>query len=146
MTVEVRFAELQEIPAESPIDGYNKMKSSKRCGCWAHLRRKFVDALPNDKALLPTSVAAKGLEYCNELFLLERKYSGMDENGMQIAKPLSSEERYLARQLQSESVLDAFYAWQDTVVPSGGSGLSKVIQYVENEKHYRYRFLESGDI
>lgn len=26
--------------------GYNKLESITRCGCWAHLRRKFVDAMP----------------------------------------------------------------------------------------------------
>lgn len=36
------------------------------------VRRKFVDALPGDKDLLPTSAAAKGVEYCYQLFLLER--------------------------------------------------------------------------
>ena len=61
------------------FDGYNKLKKVKRCGCWAHVRRKFVDALPTDKELLATSMAAKGVEYCNRLFLLERKYSGEDE-------------------------------------------------------------------
>ena len=61
------------------FDGYNKLTKAKRCGCWAHVRRKFVDALPNDKELLATSAAAKGVEYCNALFLLERKYSGCNE-------------------------------------------------------------------
>lgn len=55
------------------FDGYNKLKKAKRCGCWSYVRRKFVDALPNDKALLATSTAAKGVEYCNALFMLERK-------------------------------------------------------------------------
>ena len=30
--------------------GYNKLKEITRCGCWAHLRRKFVEALPPGKA------------------------------------------------------------------------------------------------
>ena len=29
--------------------GYNKLKEITRCGCWAHLRRKFVEALPPGK-------------------------------------------------------------------------------------------------
>ena len=126
--------------------GYNKLRDITRCGCWAHVRRKFVDALPNDKALLSTSAAAKGVEYCNALFLPERRYSGIDENGKQIAEPMTSEQRFHARQTQSKPVLDAFYAWLDTVVPSGGSNLSKAVQYARNEKQYLYRFLESGDI
>ena len=121
-------------------------KKAIRCDCWAHVRRKFVDALPNDKDLLPTSAAAKGVEYCNQLFLLERKYSGRNEKDEQIAEPMSSEERHNARQAQSKPVLEAFYAWLDTVEPAGGSNLAKEVQYAKNEKRYLYRFLESGDI
>ena len=127
-------------------DAYNKLKKAVRCGCWAHVRRKFVDALPSDKDLLPTSAAAKGVEYCNQLFLLERKYSGRDEKDEQIAEPMSSEERYTARQAQSKPVLEACYAWLDTVEPAGGSNLAKAVQYAKNEKRYLCRFLESGDI
>jgi len=127
-------------------DAYNKLKKAFRCGCWAHVRRKFVDALPGDKDLLPTSAAAKGVEYCNQLFLLERKYSGRNEKDEQIAPPMSSEERHNARQVQSKPVLEAFYAWLDTVEPAGGSNLAKAVQYAKNEKKYLCRFLESGDI
>ena len=127
-------------------DAYNKLKKAVRCGCWAHVRRKFVDALPSDKDLLPTSAAAKGVEYCNQLFLLERKYSGRNEKDEQIAEPMSSEERHNARQAQSKPVLEAFYAWLDTVEPAGGSNLAKAVQYAKNEKRYLCRFLESGDI
>ena len=127
-------------------DAYNKLKKAVRCGCWAHVRRKFVDALPNDKELLPTSAAAKGVEYCNQLFMLERYYSGRNEKDEQIAEPMSSEERHNARQRQSKPVVDAFYAWLDTVEPAGGSNLAKAVQYAKNEKRYLCRFLESGDI
>lgn len=47
-------------------DGYNKLTDAIRCGCWAHARRKFVEALPTDRSLLANSVAAKGVELCNE--------------------------------------------------------------------------------
>ena len=127
-------------------DAYNKLKKAVRCGCWAHVRRKFVDALPGDKELLPTSAAAKGVEYCNQLFMLERYYSGRNEKDEQIADPMSSEERHNARQTQSKPVVDAFYTWLDTVEPAGGSNLAKAVQYAKNEKRYLCRFLESGDI
>jgi len=114
-----------------------------------------VDALPGDKDLLPTSAAAKGVEYCNQLFLLERKYSGRNEKDGQIAELMSSEKRYNARQTQSKPVLEAFYAWLDTVEPAGGSNLAKAVQYAKNEKRYgrsfwatipriRYRFCRSS--
>jgi len=30
--------------------GYNKLSGITRCGCWAHLRRKLVKAIPTKKA------------------------------------------------------------------------------------------------
>lgn len=29
--------------------GYNKLENITRCGCWAHLRRKFVEAIPDKR-------------------------------------------------------------------------------------------------
>ena len=128
------------------FDGYNKLKNAERCGCWAHVRRKFVDALPVDKELLSTSAAAKGVEYCNQLFLLERKYNGEDEKGNRIAEPLTAEQRYPERQKQSKPVLDEFFAWAEGLTVSGGTKLAKAVSYAKSEKKYLYRFLESGEI
>ena len=43
--------------------------------------KAIVEALLTDKELLPTSAAAKGVELCNEIFLLERELEGKDVNG-----------------------------------------------------------------
>lgn len=145
-TVEGRYTDLQEIPTESPHDGYNKLKSAARCGCWAHVRRKFVDALPTDKELLATSAAAKGVEYCNRLFRLERRYAGEDEKGNRIGEPMTAEQRYIERQTQSKAVLDEFFAWAEGIEASGGTKLAKAVSYARAEKKYLYRFLELGEI
>lgn len=65
--------------------------------------------IQNNKELLAISSAVKSVEYCNALFLLERKYSGLNENGDLIAEPMTSEEQYYVRQTQSKPVLDTFY-------------------------------------
>ncbi len=52
-------------------DAYNAVIGAKRCGCWAHVRRKFADAIPPDKELQKTSVAAKAVGYA----LNEKRYS-----------------------------------------------------------------------
>lgn len=116
-------------------DGYNKLKNIKRCGCWAHARRKFVEALPSDKELLPTSRAAKGVGYINKIYEIERNLGN-----------LIREEKQKQRQEQIKPVLDEFFAWLDTVEPSGGTKLAKAVQYALNEKRYLCRFLESPDI
>ena len=42
------------------------------CGCWAHARRKWREAMP-DGATVKTSKAAVGFQYCTKLFSLEKK-------------------------------------------------------------------------
>lgn len=58
-------------------DGYNKLQKITRCGCWAHARRKFVEALPTDKELVSTSMATKGVNLINELYEIERSFDGL---------------------------------------------------------------------
>ena len=116
-------------------DGYNKLTEVTRCGCWAHARRKFLEAMPNDKKLQETSKAKEGFEKINKLFELEREF-----------KELSKEERYNQRQKQTKPVLDGFYAWLETINPIQGSGLAKAVQYAKNEKKYLYTFLENPNI
>lgn len=57
--------------------GYHKLPENIIVvGCWAHLRRKFFDALkilPKDKQ--PGSNAAKGVAYCDKLFHLEKQFA-----------------------------------------------------------------------
>lgn len=80
------------------FDGYNKLTNVTRCGCWAHARRKFVEALPIDKALLSTSTAAKGVNLINEFYVIERSFDEM--------KP---EEKHKQRQERLKPALDAFF-------------------------------------
>ena len=130
-------------------DGYNKLSSNSvtRCGCWAHVRRKFADALPREDAQLSTSKAAEGVRWCNQIFELEREYDGLDQRtGQQVRPALTPEERYTQRQERTKPVLDAFYAWLDSFVPAGGTGLAKACQYARNEKKYLYAFLHDPAI
>lgn len=52
--------------------GYNKLTDIIRVGCWAHLRRKFVEAIPQkaNPDGLPTT-AETGRQYCDKLFAIE---------------------------------------------------------------------------
>ena len=79
-------------------DGYNKLKNAVRCGCFAHVRRKFVDALPSDPELFSTSQAAKGVEYCNRVYGLERQFAGYPP-----------EERMEKRQAELKPLLEDFF-------------------------------------
>lgn len=75
-------------------------------GCWAHMRRKFTDALkmlPQD--IRNKSPAQTGLDYCNRLFGLEVGF---------IEQKLSFEQRHRARTEQSKPIAEAFFVWART--------------------------------
>ena len=124
------------------FDAYNKLTDAIRCGCWAHARRKFAEALPLDGTPVEGSAAAKGLDFCNKIFVLERIFEGHGEGN----RMLTPEERYVNRQKHSKPVLDEFFAWLSEIHPAGGTKLAKAVQYCMNERVYLYRFLENGSI
>ncbi|NLL17389.1 MAG: IS66 family transposase, partial [Clostridia bacterium] len=114
--------------------GYNKVPDVTRCGCWAHLRRKFQDAMPRngDKS---GSTAAVGFDYCNRLFSIE------DE-----LKELTPEERKKQRQERSKPVLEAYWSWLEKVNPLQGSKLGEAVKYALNQKDALGTFLKDGRI
>ena len=114
--------------------GYNKLQGITRCGCWAHLRRKFVEAIPKGKASGANGTNAEiGRDYCDRLFMIE------DE-----LKDLSPEDRYTQRLEREKPVLEAFWSWLDTVIVLRGSNLAKAVQYALNQKPYMENYLLDG--
>ena len=114
--------------------GYNKLSGITRCGCWAHLRRKFVEAIPLNKATdMPLTHAEIGRDYCSQLFKIEESL-----------KDLSSEERFCRRLELAKPVLGAFWCWLDGLSVLKGSALSKAVTYAQNQKPYMENYLLDG--
>ena len=117
--------------------GYNKLPDITLVGCWAHARRKFDEALKAlPKSNSDASVAAKkGLQFCNELFAIERK----------LAKA-SPDERHKERLKCSRPVLDAFLAWlklqSANALPKSSFG--KAIAYCLNQWDKLEAFMLDG--
>ena len=116
-------------------DAYNAVTGAKRCGCWTHTRRHFIEAMPSDKEMQKTSIAAKAVEYCNKIYHEE----GLLEN-------LTEKERYEKRLVKVKPLLDAFFVWLEGLNISGKGKLAKAVGYALNEKEYLYTFLENGNI
>ena len=112
------------------FDGYNKVQAT-RCGCWVHVRRKFVECLPNVKPLPKDSIAAQGIRKIDHICKLAEE---IEEEP--IEKQLEKRQELLA------PVLDDFFAWAENT-PTGQTGVSKAINYAINEKLYLRRMLES---
>lgn len=116
--------------------GYNKVADVTRCFCWSHVRRDFVDALPENIDDEAGTLAKAGIEQINRLFALEKEFESLDEN-----------ERKNQRLLQEKPVLEAFWAWIETnkgkVLPK--SKLGKAMNYAQNHRKGLEAFLEDGN-
>ena len=51
--------------------GYNKLTNVTHCNCWAHVRRKFHEAIVVDSA---DSIAKTARDYCDKLFAIESEF------------------------------------------------------------------------
>ena len=114
--------------------GYNKPENITRCGCWAHLRRKFVEAIPDKRDKnAPGTTAEIGRDYCDQLFYLEDQM-----------KQLTPEDRYDKRLELEKPVLEAFWCQLDSVQALKGSALGKAVTYAQNQKPYMENYLLDG--
>lgn len=114
--------------------GYEKVRNVKRCGCWAHLRRKYQEAMPKEDKL-KDSAAAIGFQYCSKLFEIENEL-----------KDLRPEERLQKRQELCKPLLEAYLAWLKTVDALKGSKLGEAITYSQKQWETLTTFLEDGRI
>ena len=113
--------------------GYNILSNTIRAGCWAHARRKWVEAMP-DGVTKENALAAKGLEYCSRLFEVEQKLEGLPDL-----------ERREQRQLLCKPIVEEYYAWLDTIFKPAGK-LKKAITYSLNQREFLCAFLDHGEI
>ena len=117
------------------FSGYHVLKNVKHCGCWAHMRRRFIEAIPSDKKLHSTSVAVQAVERIKRIY---------HEEGL--LKNCTSDERYKERQKIIKPLIDEFFAWLEPLPVSGKNKLAEAIGYAKNEKAYLYTFLENGNV
>lgn len=118
------------------FQGYNKLKGVKRCTCYAHIRRYFLDAVPKGSEKDLSNPAVQGAAYCDKLFLYERRYK---EQG------LSHEQRHKRRLKEEKPVVEAFIKWLSGQKPSATSNkLNKALTYARNRQDILMTYLEDG--
>lgn len=117
-------------------DGYNAYEktTTTRVGCWAHARRKFMEAKkaqPNGKS----GKADMALSMIQKLYRIE--ISIKDKN---------AKEKYQQRQIQAKPILDKLEQWlaKSYVVPN--SALGKAIKYCKNQWQKLIRYIEDGNL
>ena len=125
-------------------DGYSGYKTLaqnsggniKLCGCWAHARRKFNEAIQSaPPEVQENCTSRKGLEYCDKLFALERRYEQLQ---------LPPEARRAKRLEQSKQVTDEFFSWAKETYALPRSALGKAINYALEQRPYLETFYTDG--
>jgi transposase len=118
--------------------GYEGLTGVTLVGCWAHARRKFMEALhvlPAAQRNQGGTAAHKGLDFCNQLFAIERDLHDV-----------TPEERRVGRDRRSRAVLALFRAWLDEISVSAlpKSKLGEAITYCLNQWRKLNAFLLDG--
>ena len=100
-------------------------------GCWAHVRRKFFEAMPKNAD--SNSLAKKGLSYCDQMFALEKQWEELDP-----------EVRHQKRQEQLRPLMEEFFDWcrEQYVLPE--SKLGRALKYSLDYESTFKTVLEDG--
>lgn len=118
--------------------GYNAVCNNNnitRLGCWAHARRKFIEAQkvqPKGK----TGKSDQGLAFIQALYRIE-----------QTLKDKTTEEKYIVRQQQSQLTLDKLKMWMEQSLPQTPpqSPIGKALYYLHNQWPHLISYVRDGD-
>ena len=112
--------------------GYNNLPSIRRCSCWAHTRRYFIDAVPKGKQYDYSNPAVQGVQFCSKLSEYERRSHN---------KKHTFEQRKAYRLEKEKPILDAFWSWLDEQKPRKGSRFETAVKYAQNRKETLMTYL-----
>jgi transposase len=110
-------------------------------GCWAHVRRKFVDVIKASGKRASVKgrigIAEEAVRYIRSLYAIEKNAK---------LQELSYEAIYQERQEKAKPILEEFKAWLDiksVQTPPKGL-LGQAISYTLNQWHRLVRYIEDG--
>lgn len=134
------FTGILQTDGYAGYDAVGREPGITHVGCWAHARRKFVEALKghDPKRHSPReSVARRGLGFIQKLYTLERQ-----------AQDLLPEERLRLRQELSQPVITALRAWLDGALPRvpPQSLTGKALDYLDGQWPKLVRVFDDGRI
>ena len=120
-------------------EGYNKLSKTEgieHLVCWAHVRRKFIDAVK----VQPKGThghADQAVAMIGRLYGVEREH-----------KDATMDARYAARQEQSIPVLNELHDWMEKLLPKvpPKSSLGTALSYMRNYWGKLVRYTERGDL
>jgi len=109
-------------------ESFENMPGKRMIGCWAHVRRKFVEALDENK-----KYASEAIVYIGKLYKIEEEMRDAD---------LTSDEIKERRQKESYPIIQEFEKWMDSVAnaftPKSRMGKALVYTYTLLPRLSRY--------
>ncbi len=122
------------------VDGYEGYQAAcdqydiTRIGCWAHARRKFIDA-QKIQTKGKTGRADQALSYIQKLYRIEKDI-----------KDRSNDDRYRIRQEKAKPLIDKIRQWLEKGLPHvpPKSALGKAFHYLHNQWDRLIVYLENG--
>lgn len=116
-------------------DGYSAYQAALRAGpkqvthahCWAHVRRKFLEA----EASYP-DLTKKPIDLIGRLFEIERALPKVDRHASLVERAPVLEARRAAREAQSRPLTDELRQWGFDILPTllPSTGLAKAVEYM----------------
>ena len=127
---------LQGFTGYLQVDGYAgyEKTSATLVGCWAHARRKFIEAQtaqPKGK----TGKADMALSMIQKLYRLEISL-----------KDKSADDKYQQRQEKAKPLLEQFHQWLEKANVPPKTALGAAITYCKNQWHKLIRYIEYGNL
>jgi transposase len=132
MTFLKGFKQTLVADAYGGYDGVVVGNDITRAGCWAHARRKFVDAEKRHPA-----IAAEAVGIVRQLYAVEHK-----------VKNMSNQERLRRRQSQSQPILirlrERLWRWKDQLLPK--HPMAEAVNYALNQWDELNVFVGDGTV
>jgi len=118
------------------VDGYQAyaQTQAKLVGCWAHARRKFIEA-KQVQGKSKTGKADVVLSLIQKLYGIESKL-----------KDKTAAEKYTTRQRQAKPLIETLHQWLEKNHHSliGKTKLSEAVNYLANQWHKLITYLDDG--
>ena len=132
---------LREFNGALMVDGYSGYNAVCikndiiRLGCWAHARRKFIEA-QNNQPKGKVGKADQGLAFIQSLYRIE-----------QTLKDKTAEEKRIARQQQTQPILDKLKEWLEKSLPNTPpqTPIGKALGYLHSQWPYLINYVRDGD-
>lgn len=137
---EVATELLGEFSGALMVDGYEGyhcvcvQNTIQRLGCWAHARRKFIEA-QQVQAKNKTGKADQALAWIQQLYRIEQEI-----------KTQTAEEKLIARQQQSQPIIDKLKLWLAKSLPHvpPQTAIGKALHYLQHQWPRLIGYLDNG--